>query len=80
MGSTGATDTRVAALTTSHRFGASIGELASGIRVGDADRVIDMLRTGDEHIEWINTDDWTERLRNVLLPHALRLQAGRRVG
>jgi exodeoxyribonuclease V alpha subunit len=70
-------DTRVAALKTSHRFGASIGELASGIRVGEADRVIDMLRTGDEHIEWINTDDWTERLRNVLLPHALRLrQAG----
>lgn len=73
-GLTGRDDTRVAALTTSHRFGASIGELASGIRVGDADRVIDMLRTGDEHIEWINTDDWTERLRNVLLPHALRLR------
>ena len=67
-------DTRVAALRTSHRFGASIGELASGIRVGDADRVISMLRTGDEHIEWINTDDWTERLRNVLLPHALQLR------
>jgi exodeoxyribonuclease V alpha subunit len=67
-------DTRVAALRTSHRFGASIGELASGIRVGDADRVIDVLRTGDEHIEWINTDDWTDRLRNVLLPHALRLR------
>ncbi len=67
-------DTRVAALKTSHRFGASIGELASGIRVGDADRVIDLLRTCDEHIEWINTDDWTDRLRNVLLPHALRLR------
>jgi exodeoxyribonuclease V alpha subunit len=73
-GLNGRADTRVAALTTSHRFGASIGELASGIRVGDADRVIKMLRTGDEHIEWINTDDWTERLRNVLLPHALRLR------
>jgi exodeoxyribonuclease V alpha subunit len=67
-------DTRVAALTTSHRFGTSIGELASGIRVGDADLVIDMLRTGDEHIEWINTEDWTERLRNVLIPHALQLR------
>ena len=73
-GLNGRGDTRVAALTTSHRFGASIGELASGIRVGEADRVIDILRTGDEHIEWINTDDWTERLRNVLLPHALRLR------
>ncbi len=73
-GLNGRDDTRVAALTTSHRFGASIGELASGIRVGDAERVIDMLHAGDEHIEWINTDDWTERLRNVLLPHALRLR------
>jgi exodeoxyribonuclease V alpha subunit len=67
-------DTRVAALKTSHRFGASIGELASGIRVGDADLVIEMLRIGDEHIEWINTEDWTERLRNVIMPQALRLR------
>jgi exodeoxyribonuclease V alpha subunit len=42
-GLNGRDDTRVAALTTSHRFGASIGQLASGIRVGDADRVIDVL-------------------------------------
>jgi exodeoxyribonuclease V alpha subunit len=67
-------DTQVAALKTSHRFGESIGELASGIRVGDADRVIDVLRTADEHIEWINTGDATELLRNVLVPWALRLR------
>ncbi|OBJ48451.1 exodeoxyribonuclease V subunit alpha [Mycobacterium sp. 1423905.2] len=67
-------DTRIAALRTSHRFGASIGELASSIRGGDADRVIDVLRTADDHIEWIETDDPTDQLRNVLVPHALRLR------
>jgi exodeoxyribonuclease V alpha subunit len=67
-------EARVAALKTSHRFGASIGELASAIRVGDADQVIDVLRAADDHIEWINTDDPTEHLRKVLVPHALRLR------
>jgi len=67
-------DARVAALKTPHRFGASIGELASAIRVGDGDRVIDVLRAGDDHIEWINADDPADPLRNVLVPHALRLR------
>jgi exodeoxyribonuclease V alpha subunit len=67
-------DARVAALRTSHRFGESIGELASSIRAGDADRVIDVLRAGGDHIEWINTDDPTEHLRRVLVPHGLRLR------
>ncbi len=67
-------DARIAALKTSHRFGESIGELASAIRVGDADRVIEVLRAGGEHIEWIDTDNPTENLRKVLVPHALRLR------
>lgn len=67
-------DTRIAALRTSHRFGASIGELASAIRSGDADRAIEVLRAGDQHIEWIGSEDLTERLRKVLVPHALRLR------
>ncbi|MGH9060166.1 MAG: exodeoxyribonuclease V subunit alpha, partial [Acidimicrobiales bacterium] len=67
-------DARVAALRTSHRFGASIGELASSIRVGDTDRVIDVLRAGDDHIEWITADDPAEHLHKVLVPHAVRLR------
>jgi exodeoxyribonuclease V alpha subunit len=67
-------DARVAALTTSHRFGESIGRLGSAIRDGDADRVVEVLRAGGEHIEWIETDDPTEQLRKVLVPHALRLR------
>ena len=67
-------DVRIAALKTSHRFGESIGALASAIRTGDVDEVIALLRGGGEHIEWIDTDEPGEQLRKVLLPHALRLR------
>jgi exodeoxyribonuclease V alpha subunit len=68
------TDVRVATLKTSHRFGESIGFLADAIRVGDAERALQLLRSGDEHIEFIEDDDATDRLRSILLPHALRLR------
>jgi exodeoxyribonuclease V alpha subunit len=67
-------DATIAALRTSHRFGASIGALAEEIRVGDADQVIEVLRAGGEHIEWIEADDLSEDLRKVAVPHALRLR------
>ncbi len=65
---------KIAALTTSHRFGESIGKLASAIRMGDADQVIEVLRAGGDHIEWIETDEPSGALRKVLLPQALRLR------
>ena len=67
-------DAKIAALTTSHRFGRSIGDLAAAIRGGDADRVIDALRAGGDHVEWIDTEDPTEHLRKVLVPQALQLR------
>jgi exodeoxyribonuclease V alpha subunit len=67
-------DVRVAALRTSHRFGETIGFLADAIRVGDADRALELLRCGDEHVEFIEDDDPSDALRAVLLPHALRLR------
>jgi exodeoxyribonuclease V alpha subunit len=67
-------DARVAALQTSHRFGESIGELAAAIRVGDADRVVKVLRAGGEHIEWIEADNPAPHLRKVVVPHALELR------
>ncbi|AQT82457.1 exodeoxyribonuclease V subunit alpha [Mycolicibacterium litorale] len=67
-------DTRVAKLARSHRFGASIGALALAIRVGDANRAIDVLNAGGEHIEWVDTEDPATSLRAVLVPHALRLR------
>jgi exodeoxyribonuclease V alpha subunit len=70
----GRDDVRIAELKTSHRFGESIGALASAIRDGAADLAIEVLRAGGEHIEWIDADDPTAALRKVLQPHALRLR------
>ncbi|HYB82684.1 MAG TPA: exodeoxyribonuclease V subunit alpha [Mycobacterium sp.] len=67
-------DVRVATLRTSHRFGRSIGTLADAIRVGDADQVLALLHSGDEHIEFVADDDPTQRLHSILVPHALRLR------
>jgi exodeoxyribonuclease V alpha subunit len=67
-------DAHVAALKTSYRFGASIGALALAIRDGDGDRAVEVLRSGDEHIEWLDVDDPGDSLRKVLVPHALRLR------
>ena len=65
-------DVRIAALQTSHRFGASIGALASAIRDGDADRAVEVLRDGGEHIEWLAVDEPGERLR----PCCCRMRCG----
>jgi exodeoxyribonuclease V alpha subunit len=67
-------DMRVAVLRTSHRFGESIGALADAVRIGDADRAVELLRAGGEHIEWVEDEDPTERLHAVLLPRALRVR------
>ncbi len=68
---------RVAALHTSHRFGESIGALATAIRDGDADRALEVLAAGGPHIAWTPTSD---ALRDVLLPHALRLREAALLG
>jgi exodeoxyribonuclease V alpha subunit len=73
-GLAGRRDVRVAALRTPHRFGESIGALAEAIRIGDADRVVRLLRAGGEHMEWIDSDGPADRLREVLVPHALRVR------
>jgi exodeoxyribonuclease V alpha subunit len=73
-------EAKIAALKTSHRFGKSIGELATAIRTGDADRVIELLRAGDEHIEWLDAEDPREKLRNVLVRHAVALRTAAILG
>lgn len=67
-------DVRVAALHTRYRFGESIGALAEAIRIGDAEGTVQVLRAGGEHVEWIDTDRPADRLREVLVPHALRVR------
>ncbi|OCB51586.1 exodeoxyribonuclease V subunit alpha [Mycobacterium malmoense] len=79
-GLTARDDVRVAALRTPHRFGESIGALAEAIRVGDADRVLGLLRAGGEHIEWLDSDGPADRLRAVLVPHALRVREAALLG
>lgn len=65
---------RIAELKTSHRFGESIGALAAAIRAGDADAAVDVLRAGDAHIEWADTDEPAEHLRKILVPWAVELR------
>jgi exodeoxyribonuclease V alpha subunit len=71
---------KIAALKTSHRFGESIGELASAIRVGDAGGAIEVLRAGGEHIEWIDAVDPRDKLRKVLVQQAVALRTAALLG
>lgn len=64
-------DSPVAALTTAHRYGAEIGELAEALRLGDADRAIAALRAGGEAVEWVSEGDPAGAIRSAVLPHAL---------
>ncbi|MGZ4582828.1 MAG: exodeoxyribonuclease V subunit alpha [Mycobacterium sp.] len=73
-------DRRVAALISSHRFGESIGALADAIRIGDADKVMAVLRASGEHIDWIDDEDPTDRLRSILVPQALRVREAAALG
>jgi exodeoxyribonuclease V alpha subunit len=61
----------VASLVTSHRFGESIGALAEAVRSGDADRAVELLEAGGEHVELVHVDDPASRVRELIVPHAL---------
>jgi exodeoxyribonuclease V alpha subunit len=76
----GRTDTRVAALTTSHRFGPDIGDLAFAIREGDADRVMELLRSGSAHIDYVESGNAADVLRSDLLGYALQLRKAGALG
>lgn len=67
-------DLRVAALETSHRFGETIGRLAEAIRAGDEEAVLEVLRAGGEHIEYIDDENPTASLRGVLTGHAVAVR------
>jgi exodeoxyribonuclease V alpha subunit len=71
---------RISELKTPHRFGRSIGTLASAIRSGDGDQVMDLLRAGGEHIDWIDTGEPFASLRKVLVPQALALRQAALLG
>jgi exodeoxyribonuclease V alpha subunit len=47
----------VAELTTTHRFGATIGAVAQALRDRDADAVLDLLAAGADDVELVDPDD-----------------------
>lgn len=63
----------VARLRTSHRFGRSISKLAETLREGDADAVVDALRSSSDGQEviWVEDPDPTPYLGPLLTTHAL---------
>jgi len=71
----GRDDVRIAELHTAHRFGETIGALAGAIQRGDADRVVELLGAGGDHIEWLGGEHVSARLREVLVPRALAVRA-----
>ncbi|MCV7386313.1 exodeoxyribonuclease V subunit alpha [Mycolicibacter longobardus] len=75
--------TRVATLVTAHRYKKPIGELATAIRAGDGDTVIELLGSGDEHREWIDVQSaaaLADQLAQIAVPHALRVREAALLG
>jgi exodeoxyribonuclease V alpha subunit len=66
-------DVRIAALRTSHRFGESIRQLAEAVREERTDEAVDLLLAGGDHIELVADADPQARMRELLVPHALRM-------
>lgn len=66
-------DIEIATLTTSHRYGEAIRELAQAVRAGDADLALELLRAGGKHLELVDATDPAPRLHELLLPRALAL-------
>ena len=71
----GRDDVRIAELRTSHRFGASIGQLAQAVRAGDADEALDYWRPAAR-----TSSSWTPRkptaaLQDLLVANAMRIRA-----
>ncbi|HNJ78325.1 MAG TPA: exodeoxyribonuclease V subunit alpha, partial [Marmoricola sp.] len=66
----------VAALRTTHRFGAQIGQLAQALRDSDADQVLATLRSAGEEVTWIRPDDQEaiELLKEDLADNAHRMR------
>jgi exodeoxyribonuclease V alpha subunit len=63
----------VASLLTSHRYGASIGRLAEAVRKGDADTALALLEAGGDHVELVDLDDPSPRVRALVAPHAVEI-------
>jgi exodeoxyribonuclease V alpha subunit len=72
----------VTTLRTSHRFGREINRLAEAVRDGDADRVLDLLAAGGDHVELVDAADAEvlAGVRDRLVGHAIRLREAAAAG
>ncbi|WP_165821131.1 exodeoxyribonuclease V subunit alpha [Nocardioides gansuensis] len=73
-GYAGRDDSPVAALATTHRFGAEIGRLAAALRDGDADEAVAVLAAGHDQVRWVTDPDPGQVVRAAALPAALALR------
>ncbi len=76
-------DSPVAALRTTHRFGASIGRLAETLRgdAADQDAVLEVLDAALPEVEWVRDPEaGVERIRDVALDVALRARSAALAG
>jgi exodeoxyribonuclease V alpha subunit len=66
----------VAALTTTHRFGSTIGELAAALRAADADRAVELLTAGNADASLVDPGDTATMaiLRQQLTDHAVAVR------
>ncbi|WP_104108268.1 exodeoxyribonuclease V subunit alpha [Nocardioides sp. 616] len=73
-GYAGRSDSPVVALSTTHRFGQEIAELAEALRTGDADAAVAVLSAGHDEVEWVREEDPSARIRDTALPAALAVR------
>lgn len=76
----GRPDSPVVSLSRTHRFGNEIGRLADALRDGDAERVLEVLAAGGEHVAWVPREDATDLLRAELGAQALAMVAAGEAG
>jgi exodeoxyribonuclease V alpha subunit len=67
-------DSPVAALQSTHRFGAEIHSLAEALRTGDADAALHVLAAGHDAVEWVDEADPSSRIRSTALGAALAVR------
>jgi len=76
----GGADSPVVALTENFRSTERIKALAEALRAGDADAVLDALRTGGDEVEFVETDDAAAALRDDTLASALAVRRAAEAG
>jgi exodeoxyribonuclease V alpha subunit len=64
----------VAALQSTHRFGAEIHSLAEALRTGDADGALEVLAAGHDAVEWVDEADPAPQIRTTALAAALAVR------